>query len=315
MTDPRFFSPSHSSAIPLPASAAAVLRPDNPKLQELARRYAELDWPVRDLSTWREENVDNEVNLTWFRGDNAYLWQYRQLRSSAEKKIRAIASYVRRTDRLGALDRLTEDGLFGVWTFRTEDGQLLSRDLLDSVNEVNAIGRLLRRDDLSGTRILDIGAGYGRLAHRLSEFAPEVGHIHCVDAVALSTFLCDFYLTFRKAPQTVRSVPLDEVPTLLQHNEYDLAVNVHSFSECTAAACAWWLDAIHGAGVPLLLVVPNHASRFVSAEKDGSEIDLVATFQAHGYRLTEKSFVYEDPNVRKAVEIEDSFLVFSKTQR
>ena len=54
----------------------------------------------------------------------------------------------------------------------------------------------------------------------------------CVDAVAISTFICEYYLGFRGADDRASVVPLDELDSLLALQPIDLAVNIHSFSEC-----------------------------------------------------------------------------------
>ena len=95
-------------------------------------------------------------------------------------------------DHLNLLDVLHEDDRFGVEIFNFH-GQTVSRDLLDSIIEITFLekhfGFLNRRD----FNVLDIGAGYGRLAHRMATAAPNLGRYFCVDAVPESTFISDYY--------------------------------------------------------------------------------------------------------------------------
>ena len=66
-------------------------------------------------------------------------------------------------------------------------------------------------------RLLDIGAGYGRLAHRLAESVPAT-EIMCTDAVPASTFLSEFYLRFRGVDNRATAVPhQDFSPVVAQH--------------------------------------------------------------------------------------------------
>ncbi len=99
-------------------------------------------------------------------------------------------------ERLGLLERLDEDGLFGVHTFIV-DGRRVSRDLLDSALELAFLDRHLGISRPPVQTILDIGAGYGRLAHRAVTAFPETVRYLCTDAIATSTFLCESYLGFR----------------------------------------------------------------------------------------------------------------------
>jgi hypothetical protein len=46
-----------------------------------------------------------------------------------------------------------------------------------------------------------------RLAYRMSEALPNLAGYDCIDAVPVSTFLCEYYLGFRGVPDTVRVVP------------------------------------------------------------------------------------------------------------
>src|ERR1035438_6593542 len=118
--------------------------------------------------------------------------------------------------------------MFGAYVFRF-NGKVVSRDLIDSVLEINFLQENFGPRKLA---VLDIGAGYGRLGHRLSEVMPSADPVFCTDGVAESTFICDFYLRYRKA--RARAIPVDEVESLVKDGGIDLATNIHSFSECTA---------------------------------------------------------------------------------
>jgi len=101
--------------------------------------------------------------------------------------------------------------------------------------------------------VLDVGAGYGRLAHRLCSWAPRA-RVVATDAVPLSTFPCEYYLGHRGCTNA-QVGPLDEAEALIARGGFDLAVNVHSFGEAPRAAVAWWLERIAAAGVPRLFIV------------------------------------------------------------
>src|SRR3546814_16107320 len=88
-----------------------------------------------------------------------------------------------RTDTLFPYTTLfrSEDGLFGCWTQRFPGHPRCSRDLLDSVNELSFLDRHLSIRGRDGLRILDLGAGYGRLAHRAPAAFPGIADNCCVE--------------------------------------------------------------------------------------------------------------------------------------
>jgi hypothetical protein len=278
---------------PLPEGAAAWLRPDNPRLVELQERYRAADPRVTASPLWNEGTVGAE-ELLYFRGDNAYVWQVRG--DSGNALAYALTYYhAKARDRDGLLDRLGEDGLFGIHVFDI-DGRTVSRDLLDSAREI----RFLQRHAGIGEgprNILDIGAGYGRLAHRLHQATGEAVRIFATDAFAPSTFIAEYYLRHRGA-ERASVVPLDEVDHLFAGTRIDVAVNIHSFSECSDEAVAWWVERLARHGVGRLMVVPNEDT----IGRGGSLGDcrgLAPLFARFGYRETVREPRYDDPLVQK----------------
>jgi hypothetical protein len=281
--------------VSLPPGAESYLRSDNPRLLELRARYASFDREVTVPFVWTEDLVRPE-DLRYFRGDNAYVWQLRG-RDMNPLGYALTAYYLRSIDRLGLLDRLVEDDAFGLFTFPI-GGKLLSRDLLDSINEISFLERELQ---LSSRRlnVLDIGAGYGRLAHRLVTALPNVGSYFCTDAVPVSTFVSEYYLRYRKVDHAAKVVPLDEIEAVMSQNRIDLAVNIHSFSECRATAIGWWLRLLERHAVRYLLVVPN-----ADRERSGRLVnhageDYGSLIERSGYRLRATVPKYADPLVQE----------------
>ncbi len=152
---------------PLPDGAAEVLRADHPRRLALARRYR--GHPAAARSGWSDLRLAGQVDLCYFRGDSQYL---HQRRGTPEAAYALSADYVARHGVLGLLDALSEDGAFGALTFEL-DGRCVSRDLLDSALEIEALAGWLGADRLAAARVLDVGAGYGRLAHRLCTWSPR----------------------------------------------------------------------------------------------------------------------------------------------
>lgn len=294
---------------PLPADATQ-LAPDHPRLQELRRRYAALGHGDGTPWQWRDGNLATALSLQYFRGDSPYVWQYRDLPRTTRLKYYLAGQYVQQRDSRGLLGTLGEDGAFGCWTWDLPGLPRLSRDLLDSVNELSFLDRqlgLLGRDDL---RVLDIGAGYGRLAHRTVQAARGVADYCCADAIPQSTFLCEYYLRHRGVAPPARVVPLDEVDRQLAGARFDIAFNVHSFSECTHAAVAWWFERLRPLRVPHLFLVPNEAEGFLSQEVDGRRRDLMPLVEAAGYELVAREPVYADAATRQLVGVDDHYHLF-----
>ena len=145
--------------------------------------------------------------------------------------------------------------------------------------------------------LLDIGAGYGRLAWRMDQaFGGFSGSSRPTPSLP-STFLCDYYLRFRGA-KNAAAVPLDEVDTLLARTPVDVAINVHSFSECRPEAVEWWVARLARHEVRHLFVVPNAGSSEgkVCQGPDGTSIEPI--FERHGYRAIAREPRYSDPFVQ-----------------
>jgi hypothetical protein len=296
----------YDSSVPLPDSAPAELRLDSPRLLELQRRYRAFDSPVCRHTLWQGELADDALELPYFRGDNAYVWQYRNVREQARMKYFLYAQYLRGLDGRGLLERLGEDGQFGCFTFRFEGLPLLSRDLLDSVNELCFLERHWDLFGRASPRILDVGAGYGRLAHRMLEAHGGVERYWCIDAVPRSTFLCEYYLGHRNCLGRATVVPLDDMEQAIPRGAVDLAVNIHSFSEMSYAAIAAWLEWLVRLDVRWLLVLPNEPEKIYSYEADGTRRDCSALFAEAGFRLRVHEYTILDPNVL------DQFFLFSR---
>ena len=84
----------------------------------------------------------------------------------------------------------------------------------------------------------------------------------CTDAIATSTFLSEYYLGFRGVAggtgSPPRVVPLHELESTIAPGEVDIAVNIHSFSECSPAAIEAWLAFLaRPTASAHLMVVPN----------------------------------------------------------
>ncbi len=308
LTD-RYTHDLHDAAVALPDGAAEELRSDSPRLTELCATYRELGWPVGGATRWKGDSLNSWLDLRYFRGDNAYIWHYRETLQVSRLKYFVFLRYVQGRDTRSLIEMLGEDGAFGCWNYQFAGEAPCSRDLLDSVNELCFLDRRLGLFARPHMRILDIGAGYGRLAHRAAQALPDLADYCCVDAVAESTFLCEYYTRVRGVAPPARVVALPDVPEL-SVGGFDLAVNVHSFSECDLESIEWWTAQLDRLRVPYLFLVPNEASGFLSTEADGGRWDYLAAIAAAGYRLIAEEPVYDDPAVRELLDVHDRFCLF-----
>jgi len=285
---------------PLPILSSGRTDPllveDHPRLVTLAERYARFDCAVTTPALWTSDHIGG-ARLRYFRGiDAPYVWQLR----GPNMNILGYALttyYVRSIDSLALMSRFTDDDWFGNHTL-TIDRAVVSRDLLDSVIELYFLERHLNLSAMRNVVMLDVGAGYGRLAHRTCEAMPNVAKYLCVDAVAQSTFISEFYLNFRRSRASV--VALDEIEAALDRTRPDIAVNIHSFSECRLEAIDWWLRRLSRAGVRHLMIVPNDPNH------DGGQSllnndrqDFGPLLAQHGYKLIAKEPKYLDPTVQQ----------------
>ena len=288
---------SRSDALPppdLPEGAADYLRLDHPRLAELRERYAAFG-DVTAPFVWTPDKFTPD-QLLYFRGDNPFVWQLRDPRMNA-LSYGLTYYHLKSGEERELLAAMSEDGQFGAQTFLI-DGRRVSRDLLDSAGEIMFLKRQVGIDEGSWN-ILDIGAGYGRLAYRLTETTGANVRVHATDAFPLSTFVSEYHLRFRGA-ERAKVVPLDEAEALLAKGGIDLATNIHSFSECTSEAIDWWTRRLAKAGVRLLMIIPNGRvfdGPTVCRTNDGR--DMEAIFVRHGYVPVHRALRYADPVVQR----------------
>jgi putative sugar O-methyltransferase len=261
-------------AIPLPNEISSYLRADNPKLIDLQHRCSKANAFTHTFwKNWRKH-----IDLANFRAEGAYLSQGSD--GDAESLYFAQTVYLEAVDQWHLLQSLHEDGLFGCHAFHFPPDRLVSRDLLDSILEITFMRKALRLKQSDELRVLDIGAGYGRLAHRLLATFPN-GHVTNIDAVPESTFLCDFYTRFRGVGDRSKTLAADEIDKL-SGERFDIATNVHSWSECPRETVRRWMGVLRDLQVPMLFVVP-HDDEFRSTERNGKDTFL-PEITAVGYR-------------------------------
>jgi hypothetical protein len=282
-----------------PRDARSYLRRSNPKLLELMRSYEFFGGPVEESCVWCKDYLSKEVPFHAFRDDCAFIWQRRE---------NIAAHYILSADWLlkgrwsDLFLKLSEDGLFGAQVVRTAGGVVVTRDRIDSTLEIAFLNEYFDIGKRYAFSVLDIGAGYGRLGYRMTE-AFAHSEVICTDAIAESTFLCEYYLQMRGVTPRSRSVPLTEIENVLETARVDVAVNIHSFSECLIGAVKWWLSLLQRRRVPYLLIVPNSTpyggQELLCFDGQRKRIDIRSAIGNAGYRRVACVPKYQESSMQR----------------
>ena len=127
---------------------------------------------------------------------------------------------------------------------------------------------------------------------------PNIAQYLCTDAFPTSTFLCEYYIGFRKLKDKVKVIPLDEIERDLGLGTVDVSVNIHGFSECRLSAIEWWVSLLAKHAIKYLMVVPN-ARANGGKSLSTVEGDFGRIIEKYGYALMAKEPKYRDPWVQK----------------
>jgi SAM-dependent methyltransferase len=220
------------------------------------------------MSFWDDKQFD--IDIDKFRTDNNYLG------------LQSIYPYEYIIDKILLLKKpwfniLKEDGAFSVLV-KIINGTIVSRDLLDSILEFEFLESHCGLP-LDNIRVIDIGSGYGRFAHRLTTAYPN-SYVYCADTIPISLKICKKYLDFRnvKNAEVVSTVDLNNVYKI------DLAVCIHSFEEFRRADINWWLDWLVEHNVLNLFIIPRPCLHMLCLEDEKS---FRPDIEKHGYKLVQ----------------------------
>lgn len=294
------------------------LRPTNPRLLELKQLYRHAHRTVAKPSRWDKVHLQTQLEWPYIRGDNAYIWQHRD--GNGDEAYKLTAAYLKKRDTLGLYEKLKEDGVFGVYTSRMDDGKMVSRDLLDSINEIQFLEDAIGISSIANLKVLDIGAGYGRLAHRMVSALDNLDCYICADAIPESTFLQEYYVGYRGIENKVTVKPLPEIRNLDGFVDVSLAVNIHSFSECTLSAIKWWITRLQKSSVKYLFVIPNpqqnlRAGKILySHERSHLPRRFDWLLESYGYTLIKKQPKYLDLEVQRRGVTPTYYYLFELTR-
>jgi len=289
---------------------ALQLLPNNSEILELKKQYAKCSYAKMNHTQWNKKFCDLQIQWPYFRGDNAYVWQERD--NNFLLNYEETFNYIKSFDTLRLLDILKEDGAFGIFTYKLKSGKLVSRDMLDSILELYFLERVLGISQFENLNILDIGAGYGRFAHRAINALPNINKFYCTDAIAESTFLSKFYSNYRKISNKCEVIPLHRFEETMTNKKIDIATNIHSFSECSREIIQWWLEKLQILNVRYLMIVPNiyNASggkKLMSLEVDGQTLPYEDLVHQNGYSLISKVPKYLNQRLQQVTGVSPTY--------
>ncbi len=203
------------------------------------------------LWSTREDEIKRRIDQ--FAAHDLYIGQS-NTREQYDRLAQYVKSYCKFDERV-----LLRDAEYGASVVTTNALGDITRSALDAAVECDFLRRHLPNYDM---RVLDVGAGYGRLATAIEAYIPSL-HVTCVDAVPLSTFLCEWY-TKKYAPK-VKTIHVSDINSV----KCDLAINVHSWNECNCEQVQAWVDKLLELGTQYLFTVSNDSTWYTIVGRAG----------------------------------------------
>jgi hypothetical protein len=197
----------------------------NPRLAQIEAIAARS--PLSQVAMWSTWAEHVKRNVGQFAGEAFYLTQ-----GQPQHHYDRVADYIVDNQCMRDARMATWDCRYGAIPVQTRSLGAATRAWLDGTIEIDYLNRYLPQG-LSDQRIIDIGAGYGRLAGVATALYPSLKY-NCIDAVPISTYLCERYLAELRS--TAKVLTLDEP------FQADLAINIHSWNECSLTQVGHWLD-------------------------------------------------------------------------
>ncbi|MDQ0585635.1 putative sugar O-methyltransferase [Streptomyces rishiriensis] len=145
-------------------------------------------------------------------------------------------------------------------------GETLCMDYLQATYEVGFIEREI---DLSGARILEIGAGYGRTCHMIMSNHDISGY--CIVDLKNTLRLSKAYLRQVLDEPRFKLIDFIEVDSLqddsLRSERFDLCINIHSMTEMSPETVRAYLDLINE--TCSAFYVKNPVGKYIDKSLDG----------------------------------------------
>ena len=272
----------------IPKDAKEYLYPANPKLIQLKKDYQKFLANNFKKGLWTE-NYLGEKDLIYFRGDNPYV---HQRRGNQQSNLAYILTYFWLKSKYSKdLSSFNEEESFGVFKYII-DNKVISRDLLDSFNEILFLKEHFFHNYDTNVNVLEIGAGYGRLAKWLTKNTNYIEHYYCIDAIPESTFISNYYLKHYNKIKEITVVPIHQRKNFLEKQNITLAVNIHSFSEMTIDFIKFWIEEVIRLRIPHLFIVPNAGHQYKGDLISFDNINFKTIIESNGYELVIKRDKY-----------------------
>ncbi|WP_432840318.1 putative sugar O-methyltransferase [Dactylosporangium sp. CA-092794] len=144
-------------------------------------------------------------------------------------------------------------------------GEELCMDYLQAVLE---LGFIERHVELAGSRVLEIGAGYGRTCHTLlsNHDVAEYCIVDLTNTLRLSRSYLGKVLDGTQFAK-LRFVDVEDIAELSGAAPFDLCINIHSFTEMTPSTVRAYLDLIDR--TCRAFYVKNPVGKFIDKRLDG----------------------------------------------
>ena len=290
------FNTGYNLQTKIPKDAKKYLHPNNSRLVQLKNDYQKFLTKNFKKGLWTEDYLKSE-DLLFFRGDNPYLYQKRGNQLSIFAYLITYfwfkSNY--KNDRISLFN---EENSFGVYNY-VIDEKNITRDLLDSLNEITFLKENVFKNFENKVKVLEIGAGYGRLAKWLTKNTKFIEHYYCIDGIPESTFISEYFLKKYHKIDKVTVVPIDRKESLTENDNITLAINIHSFSEMSFDFVKFWIKELTRLKVLFLFIVPNAGHKYKGDLLSFDKVNFKNLLESNGYELILKRAKYLDPYVQK----------------
>jgi hypothetical protein len=220
-----------------------------------SKRWNATSDQLDSVAMWTDWQKLVRDSLPLFAADAVFLGQ-----DTPDDTYERWAQYVLDNVELLSRDHQLRDVEFGARIVDTNALGPVTRAWLEAAIEIDFLKRTLKTQniDFRQQNYIDIGAGYGRLASAMMPWLKNSSKYLCVDAVPISTFVCEYY-TRRFAPE-VQVLTLNEFDSGNNITGIDVAINIHSWNECSLEQIERWLKIIHKLKIPYLFTVQHNDS-------------------------------------------------------
>lgn len=290
------YNASYNPETKIPNNAKKYLHSKNPRLIQLKSDYQKFLAKNFKKGLWTENYLKNE-DLLFFRGDNPYVYQKRGNQLSIFAYL-ITYFWFKSKDKANDLFFFKEEISFGIYNF-VIDEKNITRDLLDSFNEIEFLKENVFKNHENKVKVLEIGAGYGRLAKWLTKNTKFIEHYYCIDGIPESTFISEYFLKKYHKIDNVTVVPVNMKESLVEKDNITLAINIHSFSEMTFDFVKFWIKEVTRLKILYLFIVPNAGHNFEGELVSFDKVNFRNLIESKGYELVLKRTKYLDPYVQK----------------